>query len=73
MSRTWKDPRDSKTWNITVEGRGAVVGEAQVQLLVFRGGDSALTTYDGPKELHELTDDELVSLLEAALGEQEAS
>jgi len=71
MKRTWNDPRDGKTWQITVDGRAAEVASGtRAQLLVFRGSHtSGFTVYDGDRELQELGDVELSSLLDAALGQ----
>lgn len=66
MRRTWTDPRDSRTWNVTVEGRGAVVGVASMQLLNFVGPGGTLTSvYEGDRELPDMTDEELQALLDA--------
>jgi hypothetical protein len=67
MSTTWRDPRDLKTWKISVEGRaGEIASGAQVQLLGFRGDAEFWIVYDGSKEVEELADEDLCALLDSA-------
>ena len=62
--RSWTDPRDEKLWML-IRGLGT-------EVVFIRGGDRRTALLDRQAELDDLTDEELVVLLDQAQRVNEA-